>query len=317
MGGTESVPEQTREPQRNSTERRTRKNQPTKRTKQTRQNSQTRTRKKEKNLSPYEILSLPSDCTIKQLQKQYKTLAQIYHPDKGGSDKVFNMITKAYKKIYFEKKQQLSNRIEEPVVNKEYVPTEKKTQNIYLDKDKFDPVKFNQVFRDYRIENAFDKGYGETMASSSKTREDIGIERLTSLTTGNFNSKFVDANCTEVVVHKEPEPLYSNSNNGIMELGVKEINDFSGNNYTDYQVAYNNKFYNPNNFKRKEYNNMRDYETARATQNMEITPEEREYRDMMNEVKRQKEEERQRNIRMNDEVYERRFHELNKIMIRR
>ena len=28
----------------------------------------------------------------------------------------------------------------------------------------------------------------------------------------------------------------------MMGLGVKEINDFSGNNYTDYQVAYNNKF---------------------------------------------------------------------------
>ena len=127
----------------------------------------------------------------------------------------------------------------------------------------------------------------------------------------------MDKNSTKVVVHKDPEPLYSNNFNGIMELGIKEIDDFSGNNYTDYQMAYNNKFYNPNNYNRKEYSNMREYENARATQNMEMTAEEKEYMEMMNEGKRQKEEERQKQLRMNDEVYERRFMELNKIMIRR
>ena len=310
MGGTESVPENTVEPQKKNIERRRHK------TNNNIKHNQKHV-KQDKKLSAYEILSLPKDCSIKQLQKQYKALAQIYHPDKGGSSKVFNMITKAYKKVYFEKKQQVSNKIEEPVINKEYTPPEKKTENIYLDKDKFDSAKFNKVFTDYRINNPYDKGYGEVMEKSSKTREDIGIERMTSLTSGNFNSRFMDQNCTEVVVHKEPEPLYSNNFNGIMELGLKEINDFSGNNYTDYQMAYNNKFYNPNNFKRKEYSNMREYENARARQNMEMTAEEKEYMDMMNEAKRQKEEERQKQVRMNDEVYERRFMELNKIMIRR
>ena len=181
MGGTESVPQQNNEPQ-NTQPKRRKQHKPKK-----------SVPKKEKNLSPYELLSLPEDCTIKQLQKQYKTLAQIYHPDKGGSAKVFNLITKAYKKVIF-KKQELSNKIEEPVINKEYTPPEK-TENIYLNKDKFDSVKFNQVFNDYRINNPYDKGYGDSMANSSKTREDIGIERMTSLTTGNFNFRFMDQNC--------------------------------------------------------------------------------------------------------------------------
>ena len=84
MGGTQSVPENTNDSQMKNTSKHNQKYV-----------------KQEKKLSAYEILSLPKECSIKELQKQYKTLAQIYHPDKGGSAKVFNMITKAYKKVYF------------------------------------------------------------------------------------------------------------------------------------------------------------------------------------------------------------------------
>ena len=339
MGGTESVPVETNEPVHQRRTNRPRSNghrnnpshRPNQRSNQ-RSNHKSSQRKRRhttppnpptpaqnEELSAYEMLSLRPDCTIKELQKKYKQLAQIYHPDRGGSAKMFSMLNKAYEKIYHEKKNELKHKINEPVINKEYKAPVRKTENVYLDKDKFDNEKFNQVFRDYRIDNPYDKGYGNNMAESSKTREDISIERMNSLSTGNFNSRFVDTNCTEVIQYEEPQALYSNqkSFDNIMELGVKEINDFSGKNFTDYQKAYDNKFYNPNDYKRKEYRSMQEYENARASQSMAMTDKDKEYYRMKEEMERNRELQRQKQVSLEDRRYEHQFNELNKIMIRR
>ena len=136
MGGTESVPVETNEPVRQRRTNRPRSNghhnnsshRPRHRTRQktnqrtnqrTNQTSNQRTNHKpterrrhttppnppqNEELSAYEMLSLRPDCSIKELQKKYKQLAQIYHPDRGGSAKMFSMLNKAYEKIYHEKK---------------------------------------------------------------------------------------------------------------------------------------------------------------------------------------------------------------------
>jgi len=44
----------------------------------------------------YEILQVPSDCSIEQIKTGYRKLAMIHHPDKGGDRAIFEKITAAY-----------------------------------------------------------------------------------------------------------------------------------------------------------------------------------------------------------------------------
>lgn len=50
-------------------------------------------------INPYKVLQLNQDFTLDELKKQYKNLAFANHPDKGGSEELFNIITKSYKKL--------------------------------------------------------------------------------------------------------------------------------------------------------------------------------------------------------------------------
>ncbi|MEY2869832.1 MAG: hypothetical protein RIR01_2334 [Bacteroidota bacterium] len=44
----------------------------------------------------YEILAVAKDATAEQIKKAYRKLAMKHHPDKGGDDKTFQELSKAY-----------------------------------------------------------------------------------------------------------------------------------------------------------------------------------------------------------------------------
>lgn len=44
----------------------------------------------------YDVLNLKSDCTKKDIKKAYRSLAKKFHPDKGGDEELFELITHAY-----------------------------------------------------------------------------------------------------------------------------------------------------------------------------------------------------------------------------
>ena len=44
----------------------------------------------------YQELDLPRDCSFDDIKQQYRILAQIYHPDKGGDEEKFKKIKFAY-----------------------------------------------------------------------------------------------------------------------------------------------------------------------------------------------------------------------------
>ena len=47
----------------------------------------------------YDELELPRNCTFEEIKQQYRTLAQINHPDKGGDEKKFIRIKEAYETL--------------------------------------------------------------------------------------------------------------------------------------------------------------------------------------------------------------------------
>lgn len=47
-------------------------------------------------MDPYKELGLTSDCSEEDIKKRFKSLAQIFHPDKGGNPEKFLIIKEAY-----------------------------------------------------------------------------------------------------------------------------------------------------------------------------------------------------------------------------
>ena len=47
----------------------------------------------------YDELELPRNCTFEEIKQQYRTLAQIHHPDKGGNEEKFIRIKEAYETL--------------------------------------------------------------------------------------------------------------------------------------------------------------------------------------------------------------------------
>jgi len=50
-------------------------------------------------MDPYKILNVPKNFTLEQLREQYKKIALQVHPDKGGSNELFQLVTQCYKKL--------------------------------------------------------------------------------------------------------------------------------------------------------------------------------------------------------------------------
>jgi hypothetical protein len=47
-------------------------------------------------MNPYTELDLPVDASLETIRQRYRTLAQMYHPDKGGDEETFKRIKLAY-----------------------------------------------------------------------------------------------------------------------------------------------------------------------------------------------------------------------------
>ena len=56
----------------------------------------------------YDILDLKKDCDSKDIKKAFKKAALSAHPDKGGTDELFQMVNEAY------------NTLNDPVQRAEY-----------------------------------------------------------------------------------------------------------------------------------------------------------------------------------------------------
>jgi len=56
------------------------------------------------NLNPYEILGIHKNFTLDELKDKYKRVAKKAHPDRGGSEELFTLVSLCYKKLHEEYK---------------------------------------------------------------------------------------------------------------------------------------------------------------------------------------------------------------------
>ncbi len=51
------------------------------------------------NFNPYEIIGVSKRFTLDELKYNYKKVAKRVHPDRGGNEKLFKLVTLAYKQL--------------------------------------------------------------------------------------------------------------------------------------------------------------------------------------------------------------------------
>lgn len=228
-------------------------------------------------MDPYQVLGLSKKFTLQELKDKYKSIAIKVHPDKGGTEELFLLVTKCYKTLL----QEYNRRVSEKEFH-ELKADFKKAQTTPVvpppaasHDRKFNIDKFNKVFSDNKLETAYDKGYRDWM--SDEPVKDIAKPNK-AFTLDTFNTEFdkttrVYTNNKYIVKYQEPEPLITSKKIGYTELGEENVADFSGENttkknlnYMDYKVAHTtSKIVDPDILKSmKQYKNVEDLEMARS-----------------------------------------------------
>jgi hypothetical protein len=216
-------------------------------------------------VDPYLLLDLPRGCTYAQLREAFKRASLTSHPDKGGSDEAFNLVTRCFIAV----RADIVHAPAEGDVHASLKATHKEQKNQSFDvvdlreslvgrDGKMSSQKFNQLFEQVRVETAYDVGYGDKMISSSAVREDISIPRGQ----GKDVNAMFDMAPNKSKRHRNAVVLpVSDGTGSNYELGLVSISDFSGSSgsnlaYTDYSLAHDSLIIDPNATQRKSFKDM-------------------------------------------------------------
>lgn len=304
------------------------------------------------NVDPYEVLGVSKQFTWEELKNSYHRLARLVHPDKGGSEKLFNLVTECFRKLAYEYKSREESKPhhvlkkesqhyhdknahvrEQPNFFDQRMPAPPANTSMpppsYENTDQFND-RFNRIFEEFKIEDEETRGYGHMMVASSKNRDDINIEqKLKKFNNDAFNDEFNRLPVRQQVVkYKEPEALVLTKNIAFTEIG-QQASDFTYNDpsaksglfYTDYMQAYdegNQRLIDPSTVKRKEFKNVEQYDAYRAkTTSRRLTAKEMQFMAQQKQMEEEREKERIERIRQRDEIYSLQHEKIKQKMLQR
>jgi curved DNA-binding protein CbpA len=282
-------------------------------------------------MDPYRILDAPRHCTVEQLRDCYKMMALYVHPDKGGSAKLFQLVTECYKALlndhyrsgdrdFYDLKQEASRHYQQnPQKNQQTRPQqptnrdEQHQRKPHIPQEKTNLI-INQLFEKHKLESVYDAGYGHMMASSSAVREDIDIpQTITNAKHVNdhFQRHIASNSSKEIAVYKEPEALLLAKCIQFTELDQDAIDDFSGQSkqknlqYSDYMKAHTTSYLiDPRTVKERPTFQSVDEYTAYRDMNNTMTPEELGIYQSNIERERLAEEQRVYRMKQQERLYE-------------
>ena len=284
-------------------------------------------------INPYEILGVTKNFTLEELKDKYKRVAKKVHPDRGGSQQLFNLVTLAYKKLVEEYKlKKINKQFNELKTDfSNYSDTQNNTQkrNPEFSKPQYQSNDFREVFNrtydNHKVHSAYDNGYGNFMIESDGRREDIDIAKKVN-NMKQFNSAFeaepLNNYNKRMIVYKEPEALPSSSKSlKYTELGVGKVKDFSSstNNLdcTDYKAAHSmNRLADPrmmNN--RRNFNSIDDVQADRSNISYQMSEEDLRKQAIKQKKERIREIRRQERQTQMDIQSQKNFERVNKLLL--
>lgn len=265
-------------------------------------------------IDPYKILDISKNFTLDQLKEAYKKIALQVHPDRGGTEYMFKLVTTCYKELTKEYNRRISDRQYHELKadfakNQALMPQQSRTKKIDVSEANsgFNIDKFNKVFETNKLQNVNDNGY-EQFLKNSKEVEQKNIFAGKKFSNDNFNKQFekrvqVASEPNKFIVkYKEPEALLTCKKIGFVELGEESVDDFSGTNtsrknlnYMDLKIAHTtSRIIDPKTIdKRKEYRSVDELEVDRGTISYNMNDIDKDYYE-----KKKKEEEIKERLRM-------------------
>ena len=288
-------------------------------------------------INPYEILGIHKNFTLEELKDKYKRVAKKVHPDRGGSEQLFNLVTLSYKKLYEEYKlKKINKQFNELKTDfSNYTDMQNNTQqrnsqfhhnhqNNYTNTSDFRKV-FNDIYDNNKVHNAYDNGYGDMMLSSSGSREDINIaKKINNMKQFNetFESEPLNKYNKKLIVYKEPEALPSSSKSlKYTELGVDKVKDFSTstNNLdcSDYRKAHSMNRLADHSLmnNRRTFGNINDIEADRANISYTMSDEDLRKDAIRKKKERIREYRRQEKQRQMDQLAKEKFEKVSKLLL--
>jgi len=291
-------------------------------------------------INPYEVLNLSKNFTWDELKRSYRTLATNTHPDKpGGNKELFNIITICFKKLAEELKLREEDKSHHDLKKQSVEFFHKMTNDTLphpsevLDKNKkFTTEQFNKNFEKCKLyEEDIEFGYGSKMMESTKTREDINIDKLikkNKIDNESFNEIFnnnVKVN-KELIKYQTPEPLVLSKNLQYTELGGKRPDDYSSSiektnslAYTDYMRAHDGtRLVDPKLMKNvKEFKSVDEYESYREKKATKILSAKELKNEELKRLRALKdEEERLERVKMYDKKIESSYNKASQLFLR-
>ena len=269
------------------------------------------------------LFGLKEEFSMSELKSAYRKLARVYHPDRpSGNEKKFQVITKAYMALMEDVKKktatpqkssyELKMQAQDDIQNNTYSGK----QNIKL-KGRFDNKLFNKIYEENRLHNVNDDGYGEWMKSTSFDSADVKRSEVfgNKFNLNVFNNVFSQqdtSNNGALVVSGPPKAM---NESAYQEMGTTEIHNFGGNGYADFREAHTtNMLVDPNHKPRKSFKSLKELEKERS----KVTPLTREELAVIAQQQKEeqlKENNRQSNLRKQDEISFKHYDNMHKRML--
>ena len=206
-------------------------------------------------LNPYKILGITKKYDEKSLKKAYLKKALVTHPDRGGTQIEFQKVSIAYTLLLKKLSDTNNNHLHNDLRNnsKSYMTTQSSDNNRNINMiDHFDANLFNKIYEENKIDDAYDRGYGEWMNDNDNAIEQPKMFNK-SFNKDLFNHEFEKYKQSQqkqmgnqVMKYDEPQvDISMRGKDSLMLLGQNDVSDFSGTSegglaFRDYKDAFTN-----------------------------------------------------------------------------
>ena len=276
-------------------------------------------------IDPYRILNLNKNFTQQELREAYKKLALQVHPDRGGTDYMFKLVTYCYKLLCKEYNNRTSDK-QYHELKEDFKKKEKIFPTALPKNDKFNIDKFNKVFEENKMETVQDSGYADFLRDTPARDEPTKLSGK--ITQESFNRKFEEytpRNTTGkfMVKYREPEALMASKKMAFTVLGEDSIDDFSGDNMTkknlnfmDLKLAHTtSRIVDPKKVKsRKEYKTIDEFEADRSSISFQMSEKDRIYYEKQEKLEQAKEQTRLKKLAEQDVLASEHFQRLHNLL---
>tara|TARA_B100000927_G_scaffold112553_1_gene90864 strand:+ start:834 stop:1754 length:921 start_codon:yes stop_codon:yes gene_type:complete len=300
------------------------------------------------NFNPYEIIGVSKRFTLDELKYNYKKVAKRVHPDRGGNEKLFKLVTLAYKQLLeIHKLKQINKEFNELKSDFQEFTTNQDNQqrrhrDLHRSSDRSSKKSsrsrqnqqdfngnfgdmFNKIYEENKIEDVYDRGYGDLMTESDANRPDIDIKKTVN-SMKNFNQAFdsapVSKHNKKIIKYRDPIALPTSLKTlQYTEIGVDRINDFSTEtsnlSCVDYKKAHSTSKLIDKNYVRQRtgYNDIGGLEAERANIDYNMSEEDLRKQAYLKKKEQLKELKRLERIQQMDMMHQESFNRVNELMV--